>query len=53
MRCAAGYQATAGEISGQALPPKPAAAPEEKSAPSAASTSGNASFNDFKIDMNA
>ena len=43
-------QATAGEISGQALPPKPAEKPEEKSAPTA---SGSASFNDFKIDMNA
>jgi twitching motility protein PilU len=46
-------QATAGEISGQAIAPKPAAEkPEEKSGhtqPSAAS----ASFNDFKIDMNA
>jgi twitching motility protein PilU len=43
-------QATAGEISGQALPPKPVAEKtEEKSAP----TASNASFNDFKIDMNA
>ena len=43
-------QATAGEISGQALPPKPVVEKtEEKSAPSAS----NASFNDFKIDMNA
>jgi twitching motility protein PilU len=44
-------QATAGEISGQALPPKPAAEnrPEEKSGQSAPSSS----FNDFKIDMNA
>jgi twitching motility protein PilU len=46
-------QATAGEISGQALPPKPAVEkPEEKSAPTGSSASG-ASFNDFKIDMNA
>ncbi|HYX62830.1 MAG TPA: PilT/PilU family type 4a pilus ATPase [Burkholderiales bacterium] len=45
-------QATAGEISGQALPPKPDEPPQEKSAPSA-SSAGNASFNDFKIDMNA
>ena len=42
-------QATAGEISGQALPPKSAEPPEEKSGQSAPS----ASFNDFKIDMNA
>jgi twitching motility protein PilU len=45
-------QATAGEISGQALPAKPpaeSAKPEEKSGQSAPS----ASFNDFKIDMNA
>ena len=43
-------QATAGEISGQALPPKPVVEKtEEKSVPSAS----NASFNDFKIDMNA
>lgn len=43
-------QATAGEISGQALPPKPVVEKtEEKSAPS----TSNASFNDFKIDMNA
>ena len=43
-------QATAGEISGQALPPKPVVEKtEEKSAP----TASNASFNDFKIDMNA
>jgi twitching motility protein PilU len=48
-------QATAGEISGQALPPKAAPAPEkpaEKSGQTASSASG-ASFNDFKIDMNA
>jgi len=43
-------QVTAGEISGQALPPKPVVEKtEEKSAP----TASNASFNDFKIDMNA
>ena len=43
-------QATAGEISGQALPAKAAEKPEEeKSVPTASS----ASFNDFKIDMNA
>ena len=48
-------QATAGEISGQALPPKPE---QEKAAePSLGDDkkglSGGASFNDFKIDMNA
>ena len=42
-------QATAGEISGQALPPKAAEPAEEKSAQTAPSNS----FNDFKIDMNA
>ncbi|HEX4927048.1 MAG TPA: PilT/PilU family type 4a pilus ATPase [Burkholderiales bacterium] len=43
-------QATAGEISGQALPPRPEPeTAEEKSA----STAPSASFNDFKIDMNA
>jgi twitching motility protein PilU len=41
-------QATAGEISGQALPPK-ADKPEEKTQP----TATNTTFNDFKIDMNA
>ncbi len=41
-------QATAGEISGQALPPK-AEQPEEKTQP----TATNTTFNDFKIDMNA
>jgi len=47
-------QATAGEISGQALPAKPAGKPEEKSGQTAPSASGSgASFNDFKIDMNA
>jgi twitching motility protein PilU len=46
-------QATAGEISGQALPPKApvAATPEEKS--SGQTGPAAASFNDFKIDMNA
>lgn len=42
-------QATAGEISGQALPPKPEQPPEEKTQP----TGSNTSFNEFKIDMNA
>jgi twitching motility protein PilU len=56
-------QATAGEISGQALPPKTqpsadksadkAAAEQKQAAPSGNSGSGGASFNDFKIDMNA
>jgi twitching motility protein PilU len=54
-------QATAGEISGQALPPKsqPSAAAEksaDKPAPEKSgvlSAGGGASFNDFKIDMNA
>jgi hypothetical protein len=49
-------QATAGEISGQALPPKsqPSGAAGEKSADKpAAEKSGSTSFNDFKIDMNA
>ncbi|TMH71028.1 MAG: PilT/PilU family type 4a pilus ATPase [Betaproteobacteria bacterium] len=53
-------QATAGEISGQALPPKAAPAPEKSGDKSGAeekkgvlSAAGNASFNDFKIDMNA
>jgi twitching motility protein PilU len=51
-------QATAGEISGQALPPK-AAAPEKSGEKSGAEekkgvlSAGSASFNDFKIDMNA
>ena len=45
-------QATAGEISGQALPPQPAEPAPEKSSASSASA-GNASFNEFKIDMNA
>src|SRR5947208_8118483 len=50
-------QATAGEISGQALPPKAPPAPEKSGEKSGAeqkqgvlSTAGNASFNDFKID---
>jgi twitching motility protein PilU len=44
-------QATAGEISGQALPAKPAAEkPEERSSGQSAPST---SFNDFKIDMNA
>ena len=53
-------QATAGEISGQALPPKAAPAPEKSGDKSGGeekkgvlSAAGNASFNDFKIDMNA
>jgi twitching motility protein PilU len=53
-------QATAGEISGQALPPKPAPAPEKSAEKSVGdqkegvlSAAGGASFNDFKIDMNA
>jgi twitching motility protein PilU len=53
-------QATAGEISGQALPPKsqPSAGGEksaDKPAPekSGVLSAGGASFNDFKIDMNA
>jgi len=56
-------QATAGEISGQALPPK-SAPPAEKSGEKSAEKSGDekkgvlaagsgASFGDFKIDMNA
>jgi hypothetical protein len=53
-------QATAGEISGQALPPKsqPSATGEKSADKPAAEKSGGmsgggASFNDFKIDMNA
>ena len=54
-------QATAGEISGQALPPKAAAPATEKSGEKSGaeekkgvlSAAGGASFNDFKIDMNA
>jgi twitching motility protein PilU len=51
-------QATAGEISGQPKPPPPA--PEKSAEKSGGeekkgvlSAAGNASFNDFKIDMNA
>ncbi len=43
-------QATAGEISGQALPPKP---PVEKPEEKSGQTAPSSSFNDFKIDMNA
>jgi twitching motility protein PilU len=43
-------QATAGEISGQALPPKP---PVEKPEEKSGQTAPPSSFNDFKIDMNA
>jgi twitching motility protein PilU len=47
-------QATAGEISGQPLPPKPEDPVTEKSGEETAlSTSGTTSFNNFKIDMNA
>src|SRR5256714_4141417 len=54
-------QATAGEISGQALPPKAAAPATEKSGEKSGaeekkgvlSAAGGASFNDFKVDMNA
>jgi twitching motility protein PilU len=50
-------QATAGEISGQAIPPKPADKPDEKSGQEksgqAALSAPGGSFNDFKIDMNA
>src|SRR2546430_14573120 len=52
-------KATAGEISGQALPPKAAPAPEKSGEKSGdqkqgvLSTAGGASFNDFKIDINA
>jgi twitching motility protein PilU len=52
-------QATAGEISGQALPPKSQPSGGEKSGDKAAAeksgslSGGGASFNDFKIDMNA
>ena len=48
-------QATAGEISGQALPPKPQQPekPVEKSGSGAAAAAASSSFNDFKIDMNA
>src|SRR5256712_4833062 len=53
-------QATAGEISGQALPPKAAPAPEKSGEKSGGeekkgvlSAAGGASFNEFQIDMNA
>jgi twitching motility protein PilU len=50
-------QATAGEISGQPMPAHgKGEKPEEKSnhgAHSPSGASGNTSFNDFKIDMNA
>jgi twitching motility protein PilU len=54
-------QATAGEISGQALPPKTQPSGEKTaeqkpgvlSGTSGSGASGGASFNDFKIDMNA
>jgi twitching motility protein PilU len=46
-------QATAGEISGQALAPKPAAAKADEKSAQTASSASAASFNDFKIDMNA
>ena len=50
-------QATAGEISGQPLPPKEAPAPEKSGEGDKkgvlAGPGGGASFNDFKIDMNA
>src|SRR3954453_14293368 len=52
-------QATAGEISGQPLPPKSAPPPEKSGEKSGAEekkgvlSAGGASFNDFKIDMNA
>jgi twitching motility protein PilU len=51
-------QATAGEISGQPPAPKPAALAVEKSGAddkkaTASGGTGGASFNDFKIDMNA
>ena len=45
-------QATAGEISGQPLAPN-AAAPAPAAEKTEKSLSGGASFNDFKIDMNA
>jgi twitching motility protein PilU len=54
-------QATAGEISGQAIPPKPAAPAPEKSGEKSGgeekkgvlAAGAGASFGDFKIDMNA
>ncbi len=48
-------QATAGEISGQSAPPAPpaAAAKTEEKKEGILSAAGGASFNNFKIDMNA
>jgi len=46
-------QATAGEISGQSMPPKPVEPPAEKSGDKASPSGTGTSFNDFKIDMNA
>jgi twitching motility protein PilU len=46
-------QATAGEISGQQRPAQPSTPASEPSADKAGVLSGGASFNDFKIDMNA
>jgi twitching motility protein PilU len=47
-------QATAGEISGQSIPPAaPAAAKKEEEKKGVLSAAGGASFNNFKIDMNA
>jgi twitching motility protein PilU len=47
-------QATAGEISGQSIPPAPPdAAKTEEKKEGILSTAGGASFNTFKIDMNA
>jgi len=46
-------QATAGEISGQALPPKDPAPEKSGEKSLGLSAPGGASFNDFKIDVNA
>jgi hypothetical protein len=47
-------QATAGEISGQPLPPSALApAPAVEKSAEKSLSGGGASFNDFKIDMNA
>jgi hypothetical protein len=47
-------QATAGEISGQSIPPAPPdAAKTEEKKEGIFSAAGGASFNTFKIDMNA
>ncbi len=47
-------QATAGEISGQSIPPAPSAAEKtEDKKEGILSAAGGASFNSFKIDMNA